>query len=175
MSLVSKNLLLTFIVSILLFSCKKIDLVKQENLLIEISQSDKIIHTDIAEIDLMEKNIIIYRMNKISPNLKQIDYFCKKRLEICNSIKGKYVAIGDVSQAKLNFTDKGWLDLAWRTYQFQEKYKDKEIKNYIVIRKPILRKLVKNLTKLSKPIIPSAICKSLEEALKLAKKDLIGL
>lgn len=132
---------------------------------------EKINKCDLSTTDSTRDSIMFITFHEIDPRVDQIDeYFDLQAKIIKEHYTDKLVAVLDASKSKM-VNSKARTHIAERSEKHEKAHKNKLLKTFLVLPNPLIRLVVKGINAMTPPVIPQTLCKSVEEAFKLAEEE----
>lgn len=133
---------------------------------------EDIYKSDFATFDTTKgESLLMVTLNSIDPTIEQVNEYFDLQDQITPFYEKKFVTIFDSRKAKW-INSKARIQIGKRTAISQQNMKDRNTKIYIVLSNPVLKMIVKGINLVAKPVIPQVICTKMDEAMKLAQKEI---
>jgi len=132
---------------------------------------DKIYKCKLGEMDCSKYPIMIFRFAGIEPTVEDIKGYEEVRIKAMDATQGPHVYITDGTNLKW-FNGSARVEFGRVAKRIEEKYEGRCKKLFVVVPNIMINMVLRGINLVLKSRVPQVICKSFNEAYKLAEEEI---
>jgi len=131
---------------------------------------DKIYKCNLGEFDCSKYPILIFRYAGIEPTVEDIKEYERTIVKATDATEGQYVFIADGTHVRW-FNGSARVEFGNSAKRTEKRYEGRGKKLFVVIPNIMISMVLKGINLVLKSKVPQVICKTFDEAYKLAEEE----